>query len=1007
MNPVACGTISNRLLTFASFWVLLFGMVGHSNAQTLPVSFVARIDSPLPGPPVGGSPGCVAAADFNSDGNLDIVTCGNANNIWVLLGNGDGTFQPAVTYIVGTTYPDSVMLGDFNGDGKPDILVVNADSTVSVLLNKGDGTFQAQVVTSISTNPRDVVAVGDFNGDGKADIAVPVAVAQHGDSALSILLGNGDGTFQSPINSSGYTPTPNSIQVADFNRDGKLDVLWEYGGAVTVFLGNGDGTVQQPLNTATGTYDRHMTVADFNNDGFPDVAVLDSSTYSILVFLGKGDGTFGTGLPSQADLQSSPISVGDFNGDGKPDIVSTDGSVTLSILLGNGDGTFQKPVSYYIPGYAIATGDFNGDGRLDVVGSAIPSFFVEGTLSILSVALGKGDGGFLLDTYVYASCSCRGVTDSSILITDLNGDGKPDLVSVQGSLEYGTFVATLLGNGNGTFQKPNGFFLGPGPSTAANAAAGDFNNDGKLDLAVVVAGYVGVLLGNGDGTFQPVVEFGNGNAVFVAVGDFNRDGNLDIVTADGTSGTVSVLLGNGDGTFGFAKSFPGGGTYLVVADFNNDGKLDVAGSSAVILGNGDGTFGSPIDYPTGGGGAYLAIGDFNHDGNLDVVGSNSSSVAVMLGNGDGTFGTPKDFVVGNTPTSVAVSDFNGDGKADIAVLNAGWFDVSVLLGNGDGTFQPATYFAAQTGYLGTSIAAADLNGDGFPDIAIAGVALLFNRPPGADASLSPNTLNFGNQEVGTRSTPQQVTLFNLGQAGLTINNISFSGPQAADFSETNTCGGSVAAGTGCKISVKFTPTATGMRSASLTITDNGIRSPQTVPLSGTGVSLALGIASGGCNSATVSAGQTANYNLTIGGGGVGGTATLSCTGAPQGASCMLPGSVSLSASSATPFSVSVTTTSRTMSALAPSGLRPARWLWAMGVLGLVTLPGGLGRRTGRRWRRSLPLLLLLLVCSCGGDGSSSGSQANPNGTPAGTYPLQVTAKSGSMNQSIQLTLIVQ
>jgi hypothetical protein len=985
MSPGPRWNVSNRLLAFASFWVLLLAMAGHSGAQTLPVSFVARIDSPLP----ALTRGLIATADFNSDGKLDVVTSGNTN-IWVLLGNGDGTFQPAVAYSTAGG-PTSLMLGDFNGDGKPDILVVNDYSTsVSVFLNNGDGTFQAQVVTGLTTNEQGTVAVGDFNGDGKADIAVPVTVAESGNSAVSILLGNGDGTFQSPIISTGYAPTPLEIQVADFNGDGKLDVVWggRFSPSWVVFLGNGNGTVQPPLKTpAQGDLG---AVADFNNDGIPDLVDLEGT-----VFLGKGDGTFGTGLASPNCRDCTALLVGDFNGDGSLDIVGYGSGETTVILLGKGDGIFQRPVSFNYPEYTLAAGDFNGDGRLDLIG--MPANTYNYNEDVLSVALGKGDGSFLLDTFTNTRCSgCDTISNGSILIADLNGDGKPDLVDVQPERGQSR-VVTLLGNGNGTFRKTDDIILQGTLTLQSNAAVGDFNHDGKLDLAVVDTGYVGVLLGNGDGTFKTEVQYGDGTAAYVAVGDFNGDGNLDIVTND------FVLLGNGDGTFGFAKSFPSIGTFIVVADFNHDGKLDVAGNSAVILGNGDGTFGPPINYPAGGGGGYIAVGDFNHDSNLDIVGSTSSNqVDVMLGNGDGTFGTPKTFAVGHAPGSVAVSDFNGDGKLDIAVFNTFWSDVSVLLGNGDGTFLPAAYFASAGGHLG-SIAVADLNGDGSPDIAVEGAYLLFNRPQGADASLSPNSLNFGNQDIGTASTPLKTTLFNLGQTGLTINSISIVGPQAGDFSETNTCGGSVAAGAECVISVTFKPTATGIRNASLSVTDNGIGSPHTVGISGGGAGLGLGIASGGSSSATVSAGQTANYKLTIGGAGFSGTAALSCTGAPTGAACMVPASVSVSATTSSPVSVSVTTTARTMSALAPSGLRPSPWLWAMGVLGLVTLPGWFHRPRVRRWRRSLPLLLLLLICSCGGGTSSSGQ----GGTPAGTYDLTVTATSGSLAQHVSLKLIVQ
>jgi hypothetical protein len=269
------------------------------------------------------------------------------------------------------------------------------------------------------------------------------------------------------------------------------------------------------------------------------------------------------------------------------------------------------------------------------------------------------------------------------------------------------------------------------------------------------------------------------------------------------------------------------------------------------------------------------------------------------------------------------------------------------------------------------------------------------------ATVNPTSLSFPDTIVGQSSSPQAVTLTNTGHATLSISRISISG----DFSETNTCGPSLNAGQNCSINVTFTPTALGTRNGMVTIADNASNSPQTIPLSGTGVngSLNLNPAAGGSTSATVQAGQAAAYQLSIGGGGFSGMASLSCSGAPTGASCSLPSSINVNAATATPFGVSVTTTSRTMSMLHP-GNRRSRWLWATNLLCLMILPLGMGKKPLVYVGRGLPILLLLLICSCGG---GSGSASNPNGTPSGTYPLTVTAKSGSSTQSIMLTLKVE
>ena len=202
------------------------------------------------------------------------------------------------------------------------------------------------------------------------------------------------------------------------------------------------------------------------------------------------------------DVSCPALLVGDFNGDGTPDIAcygDGENGDEFSLLPGKGDGTFQQPLMNNIPGSADAAGDFNGDGRLDIVTSG----WGEGqNISNMSVALGKGDGSFLLDTII--GTGGYGFADGSILIADLNGDGKPDLIN-----DGGDYVGIFLGNGNGTFQKQIAFGLrgGGDQRTSSNAAAADFNHDGKLDLAVVDSGYVGVLLGNGDGTFQPEVQY--------------------------------------------------------------------------------------------------------------------------------------------------------------------------------------------------------------------------------------------------------------------------------------------------------------------------------------------------------------------------------------------------------------------------------------------------------------------------------------------------------------------
>lgn len=360
----------------------------------------------------------------------------------------------------------------------------------------------------------------------------------------------------------------------------------------------------------------------------------------------------------------------------------------------------------------------------------------------------------------------------TVLAGDFNGDGKPDLLVTVHSLTLATGIYILLGNGDGTFSPPGenlcGYFC-------VGVGLGDFNGDGKLDIvyANVLSG-LQVVFGKGDGTFTvgptspaPITD------VAPLVGDFNGDGKLDVALIL-QGGGIAVGLGNGDGTFGAFKTLPEGGSGfigLAAADFNGDGKLDLAAVNcgtpqndyadstlAIFLGSGDGTFGSPTLYTVGSYSDDLVAADFNRDGKVDlaVASGMSPSVSILLGNGDGTFLPMSDFLAGHVTIHVAAADFDGDGNLDLAVtgpVTGGPNELTILPGNGDGTFGPHQDFpVASTEF---DLAIADFNLDGKPDVALVDsggsgtlTILLNTTTTGSVASTttltsSPNPSTFG------------------------------------------------------------------------------------------------------------------------------------------------------------------------------------------------------------------------------------------------------------------------
>jgi len=519
----------------------------------------------------------LATGDFNGDGKTDLVVgLGPA----VLYGKGDGTFTSGPSFSLNA---DSAVVGDFNHDGHLDVAVTNYNTGVYAIWGQAGGTFAAPKL--IFPFGASYIQAADLNHDGYVDL---IAASS---STFAVYSNQRNGTFSSPrvFAATGNSYYPSPFGLADFNRDGYLDIAFQN----DVAYGTSGASFQDPIITQSA-YAGSVVMADFNDDGIDDVAITNISTGSVTVFTGSGKGYFNAGKTYAAAVPAGDLAKGDVNGDGIMDLVVTrdiysplSDAYDTSVLLGNGDGTFRSAINSKILGAPASSTynhqsfavDVNHDGKADLIG-------------YWGVALGKGDGTFAAPK----PFPSQALPVRSLAVGDINHDGNQDIIV--GQFTNAT-IYTLLGDGHGGFTVKNTEKLNYTYPQINALTLGDINGDGTLDLiydysaSPSIGPYdrIVVEFNDGSGTFGNAVGVRlpyEGSAAYntLLVDDFNRDGKMDILDVMGggyvyqpTTGDSILINGTGGGGLAAPQYFPLQMTNGVVLDINGDGAPDVAGPS--------------------------------------------------------------------------------------------------------------------------------------------------------------------------------------------------------------------------------------------------------------------------------------------------------------------------------------------------------------------------------------------------------------------------------------------
>ncbi|WP_157758158.1 FG-GAP-like repeat-containing protein [Cystobacter fuscus] len=618
------------------------------------------------------------AADLDGDGSPELIWAGMYPGLSVARGLGNGAFDTVRAYRLGfgsgsENTHQGVAVADFDRDGTPDVAAVASDGTLGLLLNQGDGTLGDFKPLGRMGSSGARLALADLDEDGHQDLLAA------GIGAAFAVLSNGEGPFRIQQVQGAFLTHDQAL--GDFDKDGHVDLITatSQGNTTQLFLFRGDGrggfsTAERVASLQDDTfYWEHASVAaaDLDGDGQLDLAVKVEEDNTLALLRGLGDGTFAPGPRLPAGRMPYFVTTADFDGDGVSDVATLQqSSDDARVWLGGPGRTTQALLTG--PGSHFATGDFNGDGWTDAVTSTGPG------LDQVGVSLG-GPGGLLPRPAVAV-----GSLVHELLVARVDADAALDVVVVRDSTD-GT-VGLLLGNGDGTLRP--GPDLSPG-GQVLHADAGDVNGDGRLDLVFRTLRVEGdsylnevrLLLGRGDGTFEPPVVLSAGDSPTRALlGDLDHNGTLDLVVPQGSYGQVTkVLMGRGDGTF-------------------TDGATLSLGYDVYLN--------------------ELRLADLDDDGFLDAVYSGhgvSYSLYVMKGTGTGRFAHVGTYPAEGNCSGLDVVDFDQDGWRDVLCANPGMDSVSLLRGVGQGVLAPAQVFGVYE-YAAMELAVLDANGDGLLDL---------------------------------------------------------------------------------------------------------------------------------------------------------------------------------------------------------------------------------------------------------------------------------------------------